>query len=151
MGPFEQEAVTSGAFEVRATLENFELWMLSLILQALRDLHEGLVQIGHAKSRGFGGVRLRNPILVLRWPGEAPSRLEGAGAREPSTELRERYGLDERDAVALPPGGEPVAEGLFSDYRYADWRALDGILQALAREPWRRFVETAKREVNGGA
>lgn len=150
VGPFEQEAVTAGAFELRTTLENFELWMLSLVLQVLRDLHEGLVQVGHAKSRGFGSVRLRDPVLVLRWPGRPPARLEGAGAREPSAEVRARYHLDENDAVELPAGGEPVIEGLFSGRRYADWPGVDAVLQALAGQPWRRFVESARREVNRG-
>ncbi len=151
VGPFEQEAVTSGAFAVRATLENFELWMLSLFLQALRDLHEGLVQVGHAKSRGFGTVHLLDPVLVVRWPGEAPARLEGAGAREPSPALRKRYGLEDGDAVELPPGGEPLSEGLFTGMRWAGWPALDTLLQALAGAPWQRFVERGRREVGHGA
>lgn len=151
VGPFEQEAVTSGAFEVRATLENFELWMLSLLLQALRDLHEGLVQVGHAKSRGFGTVRLRDPVLVLRWPGEAPARLEGAGAREPSADVRKRYRLEEGDAVEPPAGGEPITEGLFSGRRYAGWPSIDAVLQALAGAPWRRFVASGRHEVSHGA
>lgn len=49
-GPFEQEAVVGGAFAFRAVLENFELWMLSLVLQVFADVHDGFVQVGHAGS-----------------------------------------------------------------------------------------------------
>jgi CRISPR-associated RAMP protein (TIGR02581 family) len=148
---FEQEAVTAGAFALRITLENFELWMVSLLLQVLRDLHEGLVQVGHAKSRGFGSVRLRDPALVFRWPGAPPARLEGAGAREPVREVRERYRLDHDDAAELPPGGEAVAEGLYSGRRYGGWPGLDAVLETLSGAPWRRFVEKARKEPGRGA
>ncbi|HSL83375.1 MAG TPA: RAMP superfamily CRISPR-associated protein, partial [Thermoanaerobaculia bacterium] len=69
---FEQEAVTQGAFKARAVLENYELWMLALVLQVLRDLNDGFVQIGHAKTRGFGTVRLGRPSVRLLWPGDRP-------------------------------------------------------------------------------
>ncbi len=151
VGPFEQEAVTGGEFEFRATLENFELWMLSLVLQVFRDLHEGLVQIGHAKSRGFGSVRLERPLLRLRWPGEAPTQIQGAGAREPSAELREAYGLDGADAIDLPLGGTPEAAGLFGGYSYPDWKGINPVHQALAGDPWRLFLARARAEISNGA
>ena len=149
-GPFEQEAVTAGRFAFRATLENFELWMLSLILQAFQDLDGGLVQLGHAKSRGFGSVRVVGPELVLRWPGADPGRLAGAGAREGDEDLCRAYGLDGRDAIDLPAGGEAAAKGLFSGYRYAGWDGINAVLDAVAADPWRRFVDRAKGEVSDG-
>ncbi len=150
-GPFEQEAVTSGRFAFQATLENFELWMLSLVLQAFQDLDGGLVQVGHAKSRGFGSMRVVAPKLEVRWPGADPGELAGAGARENDAELRRAYGLDGEDAVALPAGGEAAAKGLFSGYRYAGWEGMNAVLDAVAADPWQRFVERAKREVSDGS
>lgn len=151
VGPFEQEAVTAGEFVLKATLENFELWMLSLLLQAFADLHAGLVQVGHAKSRGFGSVRVERPALAVRWPGAAPARLEGAGARESSEALRAAYGLPADDAVDFPKGA--TAEGgvgLFQGYRYDGWEAVGGVLGAVSRTPWAAFVERARGEVAHG-
>ena len=145
-GPFEQETVTSGRFVFKAVLENFELWMLSLLLQALKDLHLGMVQIGHAKSRGLGSVRVVKPQLVIRWPGSAPSRLEGAGAREPDPEMRRKYGLDAEDSVDLPAHRVLEDVSMFSGYRFQGWTGLDAVLGEVAGIPWKRFVIRAKKE-----
>lgn len=151
VGPFDQEAVTEGAFAVRATLENFELWMLSLVLQTFADLHAGFVQVGHAKSRGFGTIQVEEPSLVIRWPGVRPTRLEGAGARETSAELREAYDLKADDAVALPAGAQPEpAVGLFQGYRYQTWDGLNAVLGALSGSPWEAFRERAQEKVLHG-
>jgi CRISPR/Cas system CSM-associated protein Csm3 (group 7 of RAMP superfamily) len=143
VGPFEQEAVTAGEFEIRATLENFELWMLALVLQVFRDLHDGLVQVGHAKSRGFGSLRVEGPRLAIRWPGEAPEQLEGAGSRETATAVRAAYGLAE-DRVERPAGGTRIEEGLFQGYRYDGWPGIDSVLGAVSGVPWKGFVARAR-------
>jgi CRISPR-associated protein Csm3 len=145
VGPFEQEAVTGGAFAFRMTLENYELWMLALVLQVVQDLHEGLVQVGHAKSRGFGSLRVDVPSLLVRWPGARPERLAGAGARASAAD-REAYRLTGDDEAPLPEGGKPVAEGLYSGYRFDGWEGLFRVLQTLVpAEPvtpglWQRFL-----------
>ncbi len=151
-GPFEQEAVVGGAFAFKAVLENFELWMLSLILQSLSDLDDGLLQVGHAKSRGFGSMRVVAPELEVRWPGAPGERLEGAGAREADAATRERYGLLAGDSVETPPGAEPIRHGMFSGVRFASWEGVRGVLDACAGEPWRRFeerVDALKEERHG--
>ncbi len=145
-GPFEQETVTSGRFAFKAVLENFELWMLSLVLQTLKDLDLGLVQIGHAKSRGFGSVRVVEPQLAIRWPGKAPEKLEGAGARERDPEVRRKYGLDADDAVDLPENAALEGEGLFNGYRFSDWGGLNAVLGEVAGDPWQRFVARSRKE-----
>jgi len=147
---FEQEAVTGGSFQFQAILENFELWMLSLVLQVLRDLHGGLVQVGHAKSRGFGTVQVHAPALTLRYPGPAPDRLEGAGAREEAEEDRNAYGLSAEDHAALLDLPEPETDGLFSAYRFTEWGKLDAVQTVLASGPWARFLERAREELNHG-
>lgn len=142
-GPFEQEAVTQGSFALQVTLENFDLWMLSLLLQCLADLHAGLIPLGHGKTRGFGTVRLDSPKLVLRWPGRAPAELRGAGACEPDEEVRHAYGLSGDDRALLPAGGATAAFGLFSGYGYDGWPGLEAVLGALAGGPWARFLAEA--------
>lgn len=149
-GPFEQEAVTEGAFHLRAVMENFELWMLALVLQAFRDLDDGFVQIGHAKTRGFGTIRLTDPSLRLLWPGDRPERLEGAGAREPSEEKRRAYGLTDDDGEDLPGGGVVETAGLFSGYRFTGWETLSGLLEPLVTRPWTRHVERVRKELSNG-
>jgi hypothetical protein len=150
-GPFEQEAVTGGAFRFRAVMENFELWMLALVLQVLRDLDDGFVQIGHAKTPGFGTVRLREPSLRLLWPGRRPAELQGAGAREPSGDQRAAYGLTEGDQVALPSVAADDSAGLFSGYRFSGWEPLGGLLEVLVSGPWKHHVERARKEAANGA
>lgn len=142
--PFDQEAVTGGRFAFTVSLENFDLWMLALALQVVADLDAGFVQIGHNKSRGFGAVRVAGPRLELRWPGEAPGRLEGAGAREVDEATRGRYGLDAEDAVGLPEGAEKVAAGLLSGVAVAGWEPLGELMTAL-RPRWQAFVGEEKR------
>lgn len=149
-GPFEQEAVTGGAFRLRAVMENFELWMLALVLQVLRDLDEGFVQIGHAKTRGFGTVRLSEPSLRLLWPGPRPAKIQGAGARETSSERRTAYGLTEGDQVARPPAAVDDSAGLFSGYRFTGWEPLGGLLDLLVSGPWKNHVERVREEAANG-
>lgn len=141
---FDQEAVTGGRFRLRAVLENYELWMLAVVLQAFRDLDDGFVQIGHAKTRGFGTVRVEDPVLHLLWPGERPERIEGAGARERDGEVRAGYGLTADDAVSAPAGAGPVRRGLFSGYRVEGWEPLGELLDVLTAGPWKGHVEAAR-------
>jgi CRISPR-associated RAMP protein (TIGR02581 family) len=148
-GLFDQEAVTSGRFAFQATLENFELWMLSLVLQATRDLHQGLIQIGHSKSRGFGSMGIEDPSLVLRWPGHAPSRLQGVGACESSESVRKSYGLESADSAPLPPERTAIEEGLFQGYRFDGWTPVLSVFSELSGAPWQQFVERAQRGLHG--
>lgn len=150
VGPFEQEAVTSGEFALKITIENFDLWMLSLVLQVLRDLNEGLIQVGHAKSRGYGSVQIENPALKLRWVGERPARLAGAGARERSEEVRGSYGLDADDEIDFPAGAALEEDGLFSTLRLAGWDAIRPVQSSLAGESWQRFVKRASAGASHG-
>lgn len=147
---FEQEAVTGGSFALSLHIENYDLWMLALVLQALTDLHAGLVQIGHAKSRGFGTVTLDRPEISLRWPGRDPGQIAGAGACERSPDVRRRYGLSDDDRTDRPAGCETLTEGLFSVARYRGHDAFAGLLQQLGsgeESPLQRFVS---REVRHG-
>lgn len=55
---FDLEVVESGTFVTTISLENYELWQLSLILWLLKDLDEGHIRLGSATSRGFGKVKV---------------------------------------------------------------------------------------------
>ncbi len=138
-GPFDQEAVTSGSFELTATLENFELWMMSLVLQTLRDLAMGLVRVGHATSRGFGALKLEVPKLELRWLGGRPQAIEGAGAREADAELRARYGLLAGDSIPFPAGVTHTRDGFFAVATLAGWPALAALGNTLQEFRWEPF------------
>lgn len=148
VGPFEQEAVTGGSFQLHATLENFELWMLCLLLQAFEDLNSGFVQIGHAKSRGFGSVKVSSPKLQLRWPGRAPERLEGAGARERDERLRLAYGLREDDIADLPEQPAVQEDGLFGGYDFCG-PAIKQV-RVCCGERWQAFVHQQRTEGGHG-
>jgi len=73
---FMLEVVTSGEFEAKLTLENFELWQLGLLTIALRDLGSGLCPIGYGKSRGLGRMAVTLTSLEVGYPGRF-SVLEG--------------------------------------------------------------------------
>ncbi len=135
-GPFDQEVVTSGRFQFEATLENFDLWMLALVLQGLRDLNFGLVKVGHGTSRGFGVLRLPAPSLEIRWVGRAPRGIEGAGAREPDSVVRERYSLSHDDVVAFPADVSVQDQGFHSTVKLKDWEAISSLQDRLRSTRW---------------
>ena len=69
VGPFNLEVVTRGAFYGTLTLHNFQLWQLGLLAIALRDLGQGRVPIGFAKSRGLGRVAVDYLKAEVAYPG----------------------------------------------------------------------------------
>lgn len=133
---FDVEAVVSGTFAVRIDLENFTLAQLALVLHALSDLHQGFLQIGHGKSRGYGSVEIKGEptprleVLTLRGRG-----LVGVGALEPDGE----YGLPSgrEDALREGHGGvEETPTGLWA-HRLV-WEGTEqwwDLLDALAKGP----------------
>lgn len=57
-GPFNMEVVTKGKFKAEVIVRNFELWQVGLIGLVLRDLSNGHIKIGYAKTRGLGDVKI---------------------------------------------------------------------------------------------
>lgn len=145
--PREFEAVTGGRFTLRATLENFELWMVALVLQALDDLDAGLLQVGHGKSRGRGAVRVLEPIVTLRWLGNLPPELRGTGY---SDELRPAYGLSANDEASLPSGAVEETSGLFAGYRFGGWLLARALRDAMA-PAWRDLAQRVAGSNGHGA
>jgi len=70
VGPFQLEVVTRGVFQARLTVRNFQLWQVGLLAVALRDMSDGRVPIGFAKSRGLGRVALTYQSLQVSYPGQ---------------------------------------------------------------------------------
>lgn len=94
---FDMEVVTRGRFDAELDLQNFELWQLALVLQALFDLDDGLIQLGGMKSRGVGTVHLTDLQLTFS------DRLGGAalhGAGSLSTDAAE-WGLEQEPELRL--------------------------------------------------
>jgi CRISPR-associated protein Csm3 len=114
VGPFEIEVATTGKFQLRLMLTNFELWQVGLLALALRDLGEGRLLIGFGKSRGLGKVKLRLTHLEIGYPGrfgdfDAATRLHGMGAL--AGDLTSEYTLVPGDALPLPAGGQLAPDG----------------------------------------
>lgn len=143
--PREFEAVVAGRFALQATIENFELWMLTLVLQVLEDLEGGLLQIGHGKSRGRGAVKVLGPAVTLRWLGARPPELRGTGCDEA---LRAGYGLSPNDKATLPAGAEEETAGLFAGYRFEEWEGVRRLRDAVAPS-WHELVHRNGRNGHG--
>lgn len=77
---YDNEVVTGGGFELILSGENFDLWQLGLAAQALRDLNDGLYQLGGCKSRGMGTVRLEHMRVEFRFLAGSPAGLAGAAS-----------------------------------------------------------------------
>lgn len=97
-GPFELETVTDGEFSGTVTLRNFTTGQLALLAAALLDLSDGLVAIGHAKSRGLGRVELFFDRLTFRFPLKCnpAGRVSGIGALADS-DSHSAYSLPDKD------------------------------------------------------
>lgn len=107
VGPFDMEVAMEGEFRTSLRLFNFELWQLGLLALALRDLDEGRLRIGFAKSRGLGAVRVRLEELEIGYPGQFTAggrdfgqNLYGVGALAP--DLIDAYGYQAEDILAYP-------------------------------------------------
>lgn len=100
---YDTEVVVDGGFAVTLSGENFALWQLGLIAQALRDLDSGFVPIGGCKSRGMGTVQVRDIRLGLRFLGGATGSLRGAhsqayGLKGECVPIREMAGVRHHQA-----------------------------------------------------
>jgi CRISPR-associated protein Csm3 len=100
-GPFQMETVSDGEFGGVITLRNFTLGQLGLLAAALLDIGDGLVPLGHAKSRGLGRVTLMVRQVTFRFPRDPQGRLQGVGALA-DDEVRQRYHLPAAEKDFLP-------------------------------------------------
>lgn len=98
-GPFDMEVALNSRFATTISLVNFELWQVGLLALALRDLDEGRVRLGFAKSRGLGQVRVYLTYLEIAYPGQFEANrsrfdreMVGVGALLPEAEIQ-AYGF----------------------------------------------------------
>lgn len=111
VGPFDMEVALEGKFATTLTLSNFELWQVGLLALALRDISEGRVRLGFAKSRGLGEVKLSLAQLEVGYPGQFGTNghtfdqtLYGVSAL--AADLQAAYGyVPYPDSLAYPTRG----------------------------------------------
>lgn len=102
---FDFEVITQGNFFGEITICNFQLWQLALLFQTLQDINEGYQQIGYAKSRGLGRVKLDISAIEIESYGPLAEYDEDkiAGIGEIEKE-RETYDLIKDDFIDCPEG-----------------------------------------------
>lgn len=104
---FDMEVALAGEFKTRLSLFNFELWQVGLLALALRDLAEGRLPLGFAKSRGLGQVTATFDELEIAYPGhfEMGDKAEvfyGVGALAPDLQADYGYVAGDRLRYAAP-------------------------------------------------
>jgi len=141
---FEQETVTGGAFDTTIHLGNFELWQLGLVGLVLRELDDGFVRLGSAKSRGFGQVRVElRSLRIDQLPGGRSGIETLAGVGALASDWRDAYGLLEDQPMAGGPTPRPGALGLRFDWM--GQQSVGDLLDALLDAPWSALVERGPR------
>ncbi|MBM4428830.1 MAG: CRISPR-associated protein [Chloroflexi bacterium] len=132
VGPFQFEVCTEGEFKTKLYLKNFTVAQLGLVALALRDLKEGRVGLGFAKSRGLGQVTLKYLSFQASYPtwellkqrgAIAEGELPGVARLLPTKEAKDYgylraeeakgYGYEKQadDQADLPAGKKLEADG----------------------------------------
>jgi CRISPR-associated RAMP protein (TIGR02581 family) len=140
---FQYEVVTAGGFDTEILIANYELWQLALIGLVLREIQEGFVRLGSAKSRGLGRVTVEFRRLVIDQMRESGGRVAGVGALIPA--LREPYRLLESEPLSGVKAPEPSALGQRFDLR---GKEVDQVLNLLLGRPWQQLCERAHHEAS---
>ncbi len=102
---FEMEVLTSGKFQSRIRIENFEDWQLGLLALLTRDLEDKFISIGHATTRGLGRLKARVERFDVMYVAPRSRRLEenrihGVGSLLAQDEGK-RYGYRTDDRIDL--------------------------------------------------
>lgn len=136
VGPFDYETVVSGEFKCEIFLNNFQLWQIGLIGLTLRDLDEGYVQMGFAKSRGLGRVAAKLHSIEISYLKKlsVSGRIWGVGMDDG---LRGEYGFLEDDFVTMDI--EPKRNGFRTTYQWKDASLFESIV-AEDSPCWQAFL-----------
>jgi len=157
VGPFTLEIVTRGAFEGELCLRNFQLWQVGLLALALRDLSQGRVPIGFAKSRGLGQVKVIYNQLEISYPAQIGSATRGFGERLYSVFQfpigqqeggKDGYNFFPEPAVALPAGGVVEDDWGRVNVRFEEHKPAEALLKATV-PAWAAYARGQSLE--GGA
>jgi len=133
---YNVEAVVGGGFDVRVCGENFTLWQLGLVLQAIDDLHHGLFHLGGCKSRGMGRVEVAEPKVTLHLI-DGNGTLRGAQKHEGD---EGDYALPAEPPLTLPAAGQEATRGLFRTTTFAGDEPVSSLRSSLVAGPLRTFL-----------
>lgn len=100
VGPFDLEVVTDARFEGRIVLRNFTIGQLDLLSASLLDIADGLVALGHSKSRGLGRVRIEFIRAQFRFARDAQGEILGVGVLAEEA-VRNAYEFPQNDTLAV--------------------------------------------------
>jgi CRISPR-associated protein Csm3 len=131
VGPFDLEVVTDARFEGRIVLRNFTVGQLGLLGAALLDIADGLVALGHAKSRGLGRVCIEFTRAEFRFCQPADGKILGVGSLAPDN-LKDAYKLSDGDALAVDSFQATQRDALYYQARSNDNDQIRGWLSEAA-------------------
>jgi hypothetical protein len=143
--------VTQGAFQGQLYLKNFQLWQIGLLAVALRDIGQGRVPLGFAKSRGLGRVEVDYAQLEISYPGQFGQNqsldfthhLYGVTAFP--VDGAEKYHFEPEEPMGLPEAKEPAIEWGRATQVYEDAEEIEGLLKATV-SCWADYVERNGRK-----
>jgi len=138
-GPFQLEIVTAGEFIGTITLRNFTLGQLGLISAAVLAMADGLVPMGHAKSRGLGRVNIPFSKAVFRYLKDPGKRLLGVEALV-NDNTRESYLLPPKENAWIEVDQEAQQRGAFFTIEAERNKARELLESAV-----RRWVEEVEK------
>jgi CRISPR-associated RAMP protein (TIGR02581 family) len=147
VGPFQLEVVTRGVFQAGLTVRNFQLWQVGLLAVALRDMADGRVPLGFAKSRGLGRVAVTYQRLEISYPGQFGqgsdldfgANLYGVTAFG----IKEEYKFFPEAPVPLPVPRQAQPEWGRITLTYEDAADIEALLKATV-QPWADYVAQSR-------
>ena len=130
-GPFDLEVVTDARFEGRIVLRNFTVGQLGLLGAALLDIADGLVALGHAKSRGLGRVCIEFTRAEFRFCKPPNDAILGVGELA-DQQLKQKYGLPDGDTLSVDGFQATQRDALYYQARSNDKNQIRGWLSQAA-------------------
>jgi CRISPR-associated protein Csm3 len=140
VGPFDLEVVTDARFEGRIVLRNFTVGQLGLLSAALLDIADGLVALGHAKSRGLGRVCIEFTRAEFRFCKPPNDAILGVGELA-DQQLKQKYGLPDGDTLSVDGFQATQRDALYYQARSNDNDQVRGWLSDAAP----RWVQEVSR------
>jgi CRISPR-associated protein Csm3 len=131
VGPFDLEVVTDAQFEGRIVLRNFTVGQLGLLGAALLDIADGLVALGHAKSRGLGRVCIEFTRAEFRFCKPPNDAILGVGELA-DQQLKQKYGLPDGDTLSVDGFQATQRDALYYQARSNDNDQIRGWLSEAA-------------------
>jgi len=140
VSPFDLEVVTDARFEGRIVLRNFTVGQLGLLGAALLDIADGLVALGHAKSRGLGRVCIKFTRAEFRFSKRTDGAILGVGELA-DQQLKQKYGLPDGDTLSVDGFQATQRDALYYQARSNDKNQIRGWLSQAAP----RWVQEVSR------